>query len=366
MPPALLSGVVAALVLSIAGVAAGQSVSFQGDIDGAVQVATVEEVAYAGVPHVSIVSLTEQLGGSATVLATRARLELAGSTAWIQADDNRVNAFRIFSLSGPVIRTEDHYWIATADVPTFFEKAFRVAVAPGSLSMPEAPLDVAEPTVEPQPEAESAEPDAVSAPPTQVIVIDPGHGGFESGIEGTGGLAEKTLVLDVAGKVKAELESRVNQRVVLTREEDLALNETQRAAIVQNSDADVVVSLHAGSSLSPSVRGFTVLYESGNRRIHGRPLAAREDARRLAGLVTTSLKEVADIPFRGLDAAEMRLLGQPGISGVMIELGCLTNAQDEAALNNEATRAVVAKAISTGILRFLGIQPEPDAGESAE
>lgn len=342
---------------------AADSLVYQADVDGTPRVATVDEVEYDGIPYVSVISLTEQLGGSATVLATRARLEVAGSTAWIQADDNRVNAFRIFSLGRPVVRTDDEYLIATSDVPTFFEKAFRVTLGreslegdPGAVSM-EVELP---PVAEPEP---AGEPDAAEAPTApkstaNVIVIDPGHGGFESGVEGAGGLTEKALVLDVAMRLKAVLEPRVSQRIVLTREDDLALNESQRASIVQNADADVLLTLHAGSSLSPDVRGSVVLYESGNMRVHGRRMSDREEARRLGRLIADSLREASAIPLRGFDTVETRSMAHPGISGVMVEIGCLTNAEDEAALNDDAIRAAVVDAIAAGVLEFLGVAAE--------
>lgn len=354
--PRIIAGIaVSALAVSVC---AADSVVFHTDIDGTPRSAAVEEVEIEGVSYVSAVSITEQLGGSVTVLPTRARLEVAGSTAWIQADDNRVNAFRIFSLSRPVVRADEDYLIGTADVSTFFENGFRVTLARETADMETRPVETipAEPVEKPELPAARA-----PAPPSstvEVIVIDPGHGGFDAGVEGAGGLSEKALVLDIAMRVKSALEGRISQRIVLTREDDLALNESQRAVIVQNASADVLVALHAGSSLSPDVRGAVVLYESGNTRVHGRRMNDREEARRLGGLIAESLRNASAIPLRGFDTIETRSMAHPGISGVMIELGCLTNAEDEAALRDDTTRSAIVDAIAAGVLQFLGVASE--------
>lgn len=351
--------------------APAQTLVYRADVDGVPKTGTINPVAFDGVSHVSIISLTEQLGGSATILPTRARLELAGSTAWIQADDNRVNAFRIFTLSRPVIRTEDDYLIAEGDVPTFFEKAFRVTVGRDSAGAPPetvaleappepAPMEIPQTAPVEQPPSREPAPSNVG-----VIVIDPGHGGFESGVEGPGGLAEKALVLDVATRLKALLEDRVSQRIVLTREDDLALNETQRASIVQNANADVLLTLHAGSSVSPDVRGSVVLYEAGNPRVHGRRMNDREQARRLGELIADSLREASAIPVRGFDTVPTRSMAHPGIAGVMVEIGCLTNAQDEAALQDDTTRVAIVNALARAVLTFLGVDTGEESMEAA-
>ena len=348
------------------------TIAFRADIEGASRVATVETIPQNQSQYVSVVSITRQLGGSATLLLTRARLELSGSTAWIQADDNRVNAFRIFTLSRPVVKGENDYLISVDDVSTLFENAFRVGIGRESVdSQPTSAVEF-EPsptTIEPEQQARSApraEP-VEPAPPTSidVIVIDPGHGGFEAGVEGAGGLTEKELTLDRAVKRKAVLDGKIPPRIVLTREDDLALNESQRGAIVQNANADILITLHAGSSLSSDVRGSAVFYESGNSRIHGRRLTDRDEARRLADLIVKALRVTPPLPVRGFDMAETRSMAHPGIAGVMVEIGCLTNVQDETALRDDATRTAIVNAIAKGVLQYLGLSTEAVTSEGS-
>jgi N-acetylmuramoyl-L-alanine amidase len=366
LPLSILAWIGISLAVFAPSVSTAEPVTFIVEVGGVAKAATVDEFEREGKSYVSVVSLAEQFGGAVSLLTTRARVELSGSTAWIQAGDNRVNAFRIFSLAEPIVRTEDDYLIASADVTTFFEKAFRLTIGKESLEGPSPAMEIATPVL---PVTEAVTETAMETPErprdssVEVIVIDPGHGGFETGVEGTGGLSEKELVLDIARKVKAALEPRINQRIVLTREDDLALNELQRAAIIQNSEADLLLTLHTGSSLSKNVRGSMVLCEAGNTRVHGRRMPDREGSRRLGGLMADSFRGVSSLPFRGIDTVETRSMAHPGLPGVMVEIGCLTNADDETALTDEATRATVADAIARAVLTFLGIAPEPAIGD---
>lgn len=351
-------GLILALIV-VSREAGGAPVLFTGEIEGAARSAAVEETILDEILYVSIVDIAEQLGGSASQLTTRVRVDIAGSTAWLQADDTRVNAFRIFTLSQPARRIGGEFFLATVDVPVFFEKAFRVDLLREAAETPSsAAPDSSAPAAATLGAAETSAPEPAAAPtsPVQVIVIDPGHGGFETGIEGHESALEKTIVLDIANRTKAALEAKISQSVVLTRDEDIALNEAQRAALVQNSSADLLIAIHAGSSLSPKVRGTTLIYESASVHVHGRPTGELEQARRLARFLAESLKEVSAVPMRGIDGAETRSMAHPGTPSVMIEIGRLTNSEDAAALRDESTRAAIAAAIADGVARFVGAE----------
>ena len=95
--------------------------------------------------------------------------------------------------------------------------------------------------------AADLEPFAAEGPigprPIRVVVIDPGHGGSDPGVI-AGGAVEKDLTLELARLLKAELERRLNARVVLTRNDDRAVGADKRAEIANRSHADLVLSLH--------------------------------------------------------------------------------------------------------------------------
>src|SRR5262249_51924810 len=96
----------------------------------------------------------------------------------------------------------------------------------------------------------------------RTIVLDPGHGGDETGAKGPGGAFEKDIALAVARQVKALLESRLGVRVLLTRDADQLVALDERAALANNNKADVFVSLHANASVRASARGAEVFYLS--------------------------------------------------------------------------------------------------------
>ena len=88
-------------------------------------------------------------------------------------------------------------------------------------------------------------------------MIDPGHGGEDSGVKGAGGAVEKQVTLAVARRVKGAIEGRLGMRVLLTHE-DNRIGADGRAAIANNNKADLFISLHANGSPRPTTRGATI------------------------------------------------------------------------------------------------------------
>jgi N-acetylmuramoyl-L-alanine amidase len=102
------------------------------------------------------------------------------------------------------------------------------------------------------------EPFAPETPPgarsLRTVVLDPGHGGNDKGVE-SDGVLEKTLTLDLARVLADELRRRAGARVTLTRTDDRDLGQLGRAELANRPDPDVVISLHFGMSLDPRARG---------------------------------------------------------------------------------------------------------------
>ncbi len=100
-------------------------------------------------------------------------------------------------------------------------------------------------------------PEAVALPPgTPTVMIDPGHGGPDAGVEG-GGLTEKLLTLQLAHELRGELERRGIARVLLTRDEDRALSQTQRAETANRARVALFLSLHFDGFPAARSRGVT-------------------------------------------------------------------------------------------------------------
>jgi N-acetylmuramoyl-L-alanine amidase len=214
------------------------------------------------------------------------------------------------------------------------------------------------------------------------IVIDPGHGGDDIGARGRSGLQEKAFTLDVARRLRVAIEMRLGIRVVLTRDDDVALALDERAAIANNSKASLFLSLHANASLSPNVSGAEVyrlkvdreveaarresaaaavtmpVLGGGTRRIdvirwdlaqarhvdESAMLAAilRED---LAGHgVPLAARPEREAPLRVLEAADM--------PAALIEIAYLTNPSQDALAASDAFKNSVVQSLYDSIVRF--------------
>ena len=110
------------------------------------------------------------------------------------------------------------------------------------------------------------------------IVIDPGHGGHDTGTIGPNGLEEKDLVLDVSRRLGKLLQSRLGAEVVFTRQDDTFIPLETRTAIANQEQADLFVSVHANSSRDPDARGVETYYLNFTSNADALEVAARENA----------------------------------------------------------------------------------------
>ncbi len=218
-------------------------------------------------------------------------------------------------------------------------------------------------------------------PGIRTVVIDPGHGGEESGARTAEGLLEKDLTLAVAQRVKALLEARLGVRVVLTRDGDTAVPSDRRAALANNNKADLFISLHANGSPSVALRGAQVLsldvsdYANldaavrrpeapalalpvaggGTRVIDAVPwtlaqLPLASASSTLAAVVARRLAEAGvTMQTRAVDVAPLRVLVGAAMPAILIELGVLTNPEDAIALADPAHVERLADAIAIAI-----------------
>jgi N-acetylmuramoyl-L-alanine amidase len=229
--------------------------------------------------------------------------------------------------------------------------------------------------------ARADEPAAV-ADRFDVVVLDAGHGGDDHGAEGPAGLREKDLVLDLARRVKARLDGRV--RVVLTRDGDVYVPLVDRTAIANRARGDLFVSIHANAATARRARGvetFFVALEASDEA--ARLLAERENAafreatpaapedpltsilgdlaaadqmRESDEFARIAHKEVAgldaSVPSRGVKQAPFVVLMGVEMPAALIEVGFITNPQDEREMGTEAHRDRIADALARSILTF--------------
>ncbi len=217
------------------------------------------------------------------------------------------------------------------------------------------------------------------------IVLDPGHGGKDPGAIGAHGTMEKDVNLQMARQLKALLEATGRYKVVLTRTDDRLLPLRQRIDIARAAKADLFISLHADHNEKTDLRGASVytLSETASDA-EAAAVAAREnkdgvitgvDLTTQNAMVTSILIDLAQRETKNLSARFASLLtDQLGertlvlrdshrfagfvvlkaldVPSVLLELGYLSNADDEAALSSKRHRRVVAKAIRDAVDRY--------------
>lgn len=241
----------------------------------------------------------------------------------------------------------------------------------------------------PPPDPRRAEPaEAPSSDPRPLIVVDPGHGGPDTGAKVAGGeIMEKQVVLDFSIALRDQLEKGGKYRVALTRSDDTFIPLAERVKIARQRQAALFISIHADSlpkaegdaqgatiytlSERPSDSDAAKLAESENRSdvvagidMSREPgdvadilidLAQRETkgyslqfARTLAG----EMKSAMRLHKKPLKSAGFVVLKAPDVPSVLVELGYMTNKQDLKLLTSEAWRAKAVQSIAQGVDAF--------------
>ena len=214
------------------------------------------------------------------------------------------------------------------------------------------------------------------------VVIDAGHGGHDDGTIGPHGVLEKDVVLDVALRLAALVQSRMGAEVILTRSDDTFIPLHERTAIANEHKADLFLSIHANSSPSPSVGGIETFYLNFTNNTTALEVAARENSgsdksvgelRDLIQSITLNDKITESQTFardiqtplfaqaaignaaahdRGIKRAPFVVLIGASMPSVLAEIGFLSNTRDERNLNRPEYRQKIAEALYRGISSY--------------
>ncbi len=228
---------------------------------------------------------------------------------------------------------------------------------------------------------------AVAPPPPprrragiRTIVLDPGHGGSDTGAKGPAGALEKELTLQLARTLRSQLQRRLPVSVVLTRAEDAELPLDTRVAVANQQKADLFISLHLNSSPERNAQGaetyFLSLVASDERAARaaaaenasGDPLTDLQlilwdlaqshhmaESQRLAGLIQEELNEALELRNRGVKQAPFRVLMGAAMPAVLVELGFLSNPREEERLLDPLYRSRLADALVDAVSRYRAI-----------
>ncbi|MBI4690477.1 MAG: N-acetylmuramoyl-L-alanine amidase [Nitrospirae bacterium] len=217
----------------------------------------------------------------------------------------------------------------------------------------------------------------------KTIMIDPGHGGSDSGTTGKMGTKEKDITLDIAGKLKERLKRYGHYNVLMSRENDTAVPLNQRVELAHSSRADLFVSIHLNYLPSKPINIIETYYFGPSSDDKTQRLAEQENAgsqyglsdfkvmiekigktlklqesKELAASIQKNLylnikKQNINVHNFGIKRAPFVVLLGVDVPAVLAEVSCLSNREEEIELNTERYRENIARYLEAGILHYL-------------
>ena len=218
-----------------------------------------------------------------------------------------------------------------------------------------------------------------------VVMLDPGHGGEDSGAVGPSGLREKDVVLSIAREAKREME-RLGYQVYMTRNEDVFIPLGVRVAKARSRKADIFISIHADAFTTPQPRGTGVyalsrgratsaaarwlaqsqnasdqiggIRVSGNRQVDHTlfdlvQTATINDSLRLGKSVLDEMGKINRLHKGHVDQAGFAVLKAPDIPSILVETAFISNPTEERMLASSQFRQKAARAIAAGAQQYL-------------
>jgi N-acetylmuramoyl-L-alanine amidase len=312
---------------------------------------------------------------------TSVALNHAGSVkkTIVEADADDDDDKMLAKLDAPALKTP----ISPADAPSSLDDP-KVTTQAGAKGKHKSAITGAE-AREAQPTA-SGDRSLIRALGLKIgkIVIDPGHGGHDTGTIGPHGLEEKDLVLDVSRRLGKLLEARMGAEVIFTRKDDTFIPLETRTSIANQEEADLFVSVHANSSRDPDARGVETYYLNFTSSSEALDVAARENAasdksiHELQDLVKKiALKEKIEesqefasdvqqslhsglstknpgLRNRGVKKAPFIVLIGANMPSILAEISFVSNPGDEHRLRTPEYRQRIAESLYHGISKYVG------------
>lgn len=276
---------------------------------------------------------------------------------------------------------------STSPTPKIPSNNTDIAFVPLTPKQPAQPLELLSPDANktPSKSAKTTSPKrSLVRPDLITVVIDPGHGGRDAGATGVNGTKEKTIMLDIAKRLKRKIDSVKGMRGVLTRSRDKYVSLPRRVRMAREYKADLFVSIHADAFSQSNVFGSStyVLSEEGSSETAERLAeienavdekygigieqyddigqvlfdiqqdATIESSYIVAQKILSQLKTVGKVHKRKVERANFSVLRSPGVPSVLIETAFISNPKEEKRLLSTAYRNKVANALATGIKNY--------------
>ncbi len=198
---------------------------------------------------------------------------------------------------------------------------------------------------------------------SRVVVIDPGHGGQDTGARSARGLEEKRVVLDIARRLRTHL-TAAGVKVYMTRESDRFVELEERGRRARRWGGDVFISIHlnsAGSGQAAGTESFALaavgysstggglsnLSQSGNRFEGANAMLSYQVHKALTAKVAST--------DRGVKRSRFLVLKEAPCPAVLVECGFVSNKREEERLLTEAYRESIAQGLARGTLNYLNL-----------
>lgn len=216
-----------------------------------------------------------------------------------------------------------------------------------------------------------------------VVVVDPGHGGTDTGAIGKNGIKEKDVALAISKKLAARIKNDIGAKVYLTRDTDKTLTLEERDAVAVSKKADIFISIHANASTNRKQAGIETYYLNNASDEAAAKLAKREN--RSAGKKLSDVQHILSTMLQNYDAAESEFLASDvqkalfdtigkkykGVKNrkvrsalfyvlvgakcpaILVETSFISNPLEEKRLKNPAYQDDVAVAVAGGIKKYI-------------
>lgn len=178
----------------------------------------------------------------------------------------------------------------------------------------------------------------------KTIVLDPGHGGVDSGTTSITGTHEKALTLSIAKVVEQKLKN-TGAHVLMTRPDDTYISLEQRANLSNQNHADAFISFHYNWSNDPSAKGLTDFYYQ----------KSKDDS--LAENILNEVAKQTKLNNAGSRFDDLSVLRNNSQPSTLIELGFLSNKQDDAVVEHSDYLENVAQGVYLGLLEYFAMKP---------
>ena len=178
------------------------------------------------------------------------------------------------------------------------------------------------------------------------VYLDVGHGGTDKGYESKNGTLEKDLDLQIAKLISTRLSSQGDVSVILSRNTDTNISNSERVEDANKQNAHIFVSIHMTGNEDETANGVQTFYRVGSN----------DSSDQLATLIQKSAVAYVNLKDRSATPFTFDVLQGNNMPAVLIQCGFLSNTEDEKKLTNPEFQKDLAEGLAQGILSFLDAQ----------